>query len=40
MSEFKIKRAIISVYDKSNIGNLAQALARKGVQIFSTGGTY
>ncbi|MCK9484645.1 MAG: bifunctional phosphoribosylaminoimidazolecarboxamide formyltransferase/IMP cyclohydrolase, partial [Candidatus Marinimicrobia bacterium] len=40
MSEFKIKRAIISVWDKTNIIALAQALRRQGVEIYSTGGTF
>lgn len=35
-----IKRALISVYDKSGLLELAQFLASKGVEIISTGGTY
>ncbi len=35
----KIKRALISVSDKSGIEELAQALDGMGVQIISTGGT-
>ncbi len=35
-----IKRALITVYDKSGIENLASYLARKGVEIISTEGTY
>jgi len=40
MSEFKIQRAIISVFDKTNIVALARTIARQNAQIFSTGGTY
>ena len=32
-------RAIISVFDKSGLGEFARALARQGVEIYSTGGT-
>jgi phosphoribosylaminoimidazolecarboxamide formyltransferase/IMP cyclohydrolase len=35
-----IKRALISVYDKTNILELANFLQKKGVEIISTGGTY
>jgi phosphoribosylaminoimidazolecarboxamide formyltransferase / IMP cyclohydrolase len=35
-----IKRALISVYDKTNILKLAEFLQNKGVEIISTGGTY
>jgi phosphoribosylaminoimidazolecarboxamide formyltransferase/IMP cyclohydrolase len=35
----KIKRALISVTDKSGIGDLGKALAGFGVEILSTGGT-
>ena len=35
----KIKRALISVYDKTNIINLAKKLNSAGVEIISTGGT-
>lgn len=34
-----IKRALISVSDKTNITEFAQGLANKGVEIVSTGGT-
>ncbi len=34
-----IKRALISVYDKSGVVELAQALAQHGVEIVSTGST-
>ena len=40
MNFLEVKRAIISVWDKENIVPLAQALQQKGVQLFSTGGTY
>jgi phosphoribosylaminoimidazolecarboxamide formyltransferase/IMP cyclohydrolase len=40
MNEFKIKRAIISVWNKEKILPLARELANNGVEIFSTGGTY
>lgn len=35
-----IKRALISVYDKTGILDLAQFLIEKQVEIISTGGTY
>jgi phosphoribosylaminoimidazolecarboxamide formyltransferase / IMP cyclohydrolase len=34
------KRALISVYDKTNLLPLAQFLQSRGVEILSTGGTY
>src|SRR6476659_5870833 len=34
-----IKRALISLSDKSGIGELAAGLAKHGVEIVSTGGT-
>lgn len=34
-----IKKAIISVYDKKGIIPLAKALAKRGIEILSTGGT-
>ncbi len=34
-----IKRALISVYDKSGVVDLAQALSKNGVEIVSTGST-
>ena len=34
-----IKRALISVYDKTGIVSLAKALVKNGIEIFSTGGT-
>lgn len=36
----KIKRALISVSDKTGIVEFAQALQKLGVEIISTGGTY
>ena len=39
MSARPIKRAILSVSDKSGIIDLARALHAKGVEILSTGGT-
>lgn len=36
----KIKRAIISVSDKTGIVDFAKALSSMGVEIISTGGTY
>lgn len=35
-----VRRALISVSDKSGIVDFAQALNRQGVEILSTGGTY
>jgi phosphoribosylaminoimidazolecarboxamide formyltransferase/IMP cyclohydrolase len=35
-----VKRAILSVYNKSGIVELARALNEKGIEIISTGGTY
>ena len=36
----KIRRALISVSDKSGIGEFANALCEMGVKLLSTGGTY
>ena len=36
----KIKRAIISVYDKSNLKNLLPTLKRLNIEILSSGGTF
>ena len=36
----KVKRALISVSDKSGIGEFARALREMGVALLSTGGTY
>ena len=35
----KIERALISVYDKTDLLDIANALAQRGVEILSTGGT-
>jgi phosphoribosylaminoimidazolecarboxamide formyltransferase/IMP cyclohydrolase len=41
MSDFvKVRRALISVSDKSGIGEFASALRAHGVELLSTGGTY
>jgi phosphoribosylaminoimidazolecarboxamide formyltransferase/IMP cyclohydrolase len=37
--DLPIRRALISVYDKIEIVDFAQALVKKGVEIVSTGGT-
>ncbi|UIJ45754.1 bifunctional phosphoribosylaminoimidazolecarboxamide formyltransferase/IMP cyclohydrolase [Sphingomonas cannabina] len=39
MDQVPIKRALLSVSDKSGIVELAEALARRGVELVSTGGT-
>lgn len=39
MSSPKIKRALISVSDKTGVADFAKALAGKGIEIYSTGGT-
>ena len=35
----KITRALLGVSDKAGLGELARALAARGVEIISTGGT-
>ena len=35
----KIRRALISVYDKTNIEKLARSLINNGAEIITTGGT-
>lgn len=40
MSNLQVKRAIISVFDKTGIVELAKKLEEKNVEIFSTGGTF
>jgi len=40
MNQFPIKRAVISVWDKTGIVPLAHLLTDHGVEIFSTGGTF
>src|SRR3546814_16675966 len=39
MSDVTIKRALLSVSDKSGLIELGQALGRHGVELVSTGGT-
>jgi len=39
MTDYPIKRALLSVYDKTGLVPLAQTLKDKGVEIISTGGT-
>lgn len=39
MSDVKIRRALLSVSDKTGIADLGRALARHGVELISTGGT-
>ncbi len=39
MDECQIRRALISVYDKTGIEDFAKALAEAGVEIISSGGT-
>ncbi|MXO65540.1 bifunctional phosphoribosylaminoimidazolecarboxamide formyltransferase/IMP cyclohydrolase [Altericroceibacterium endophyticum] len=39
MSEVTIKRALLSVSDKSGLAELGKALAARGVELVSTGGT-
>lgn len=40
MDTVKIKRAIISVSDKTGVADFAKYLDSKGIELFSTGGTY
>lgn len=39
MTDIQIKRALLSVSDKTGLAELGQALAEKGVELVSTGGT-
>src|SRR3712207_6011087 len=39
MSDVKIKRALLSVSDKAGLAELGRALAARGVELVSTGGT-
>src|SRR5262245_8405858 len=39
MTDAIVRRALISVSDKTGLVDLATALAKRGVEIFSTGGT-
>ena len=36
----KIKRALISVWDKNNLSNLINCLKKHKIEIVSSGGTY
>ncbi|MER3417349.1 MAG: bifunctional phosphoribosylaminoimidazolecarboxamide formyltransferase/inosine monophosphate cyclohydrolase [Gemmataceae bacterium] len=40
MSERKIRRALLSVYDKMGLVSFAQVLREQDVELISTGGTY
>ncbi len=40
MEQLEIKRALLSVTDKSGLTDMASLLARNGVELVSTGGTY
>src|SRR5579871_841636 len=39
MSDLPIRRALLSVFDKAGLIELARFLARQGVELVSTGGT-
>src|SRR3954470_228953 len=39
MTDVKIKRALLSVSDKTGLAELGRALARHGIELVSTGGT-
>ena len=39
MTDVTIKRALFSVSDKSGLAELGKALAARGVELVSTGGT-
>ena len=39
MSDVTIRRALLSVSDKTGLAELGQALAARGVELVSTGGT-
>ncbi len=40
MSDSAIQRALLSVFDKTGVVDLAQGLHQRGVELLSTGGTY
>ena len=40
MSDVQVKRALLSVYDKTGLVEFAQGLADLGIKLISTGGTY
>ena len=39
-NKIKIKKALISVYDKTNILDIAKFLITQNIEIYSSGGTY
>ena len=39
MSDVTIRRALLSVSDKAGLADLGKALAQRGVELVSTGGT-
>ena len=39
LDQIPVKRALVSVYDKTGLAELAQGLASAGVEIVSTGST-
>ena len=39
LDQIPVKRALLSVYDKSGLAELAQGLSSAGVEIVSTGST-
>jgi len=39
-NKIKIKKALISVFDKKNILNIAKFLISQNIEIYSSGGTY
>ena len=39
-NKIKIKKALISVFDKTNISNIAKFLISQNIEIYSSGGTY
>ncbi len=40
MDRIAIRRALVSVYDKTGLAELGRALADAGVEVVSTGGSY
>ena len=39
-NKIKIKKALISVFDKTNILDIAKFLISQNIEIYSSGGTY
>ena len=39
-NKIKIKKALISVFDKKNILDISKFLIKNNIEIFSSGGTY